>query len=90
MLACCCYIYRVVRLFRDLNDSIAQGSLLVTINLKKLQLVQSRLTGLTGLLVRLFLLILDLGMNIPVHYLFISMFGIRLFMLDKGLCCNNK
>lgn len=42
----------VVRLFRDLNDSIAQGSLLVTINLKKLQLVQSRLTGLTGLLIR--------------------------------------
>ncbi|CAD6212301.1 unnamed protein product [Miscanthus lutarioriparius] len=40
------------RLFRDLNDSIAQGSLLVTINLKKLQLVQSRLTGLTGLLIR--------------------------------------
>ncbi|XP_066375465.1 callose synthase 10 [Miscanthus floridulus] len=42
----------VERLFRDLNDSIAQGSLLVTINLKKLQLVQSRLTGLTGLLIR--------------------------------------
>lgn len=35
----------------------------MTINLKKLQLVQSRLTGLTGLLVRLLLLILDLGMN---------------------------
>uniref|UniRef100_A0A0D9WKZ0 1,3-beta-glucan synthase n=1 Tax=Leersia perrieri TaxID=77586 RepID=A0A0D9WKZ0_9ORYZ len=42
----------VERLFRDLNESIAQGSLLVTINLKKLQLVQSRLTGLTGLLIR--------------------------------------
>ncbi|TVU09023.1 hypothetical protein EJB05_42462 [Eragrostis curvula] len=42
----------VERLFRDLNDSIAQNSLLVTINLKKLQLVQSRLTGLTGLLIR--------------------------------------
>lgn len=45
-------MYRVERLFRDLNESIAQGSLLVTINLKKLQLVQSRLTGLTGLLVK--------------------------------------
>jgi callose synthase len=45
-------MYRVERLFRDLNESIAQGSLLVTINLKKLQLVQSRLTGLTGLLIR--------------------------------------
>ncbi|KAM0882138.1 hypothetical protein ACQ4PT_032510 [Festuca glaucescens] len=42
----------VERLFRDLNESITQGSLLVTINLKKLQLVQSRLTGLTGLLIR--------------------------------------
>ncbi|KAL6641747.1 hypothetical protein ACP70R_019928 [Stipagrostis hirtigluma subsp. patula] len=42
----------VERLFRDLNESMEQGSLLVTINLKKLQLVQSRLTGLTGLLVR--------------------------------------
>ncbi|WVZ58008.1 hypothetical protein U9M48_008324 [Paspalum notatum var. saurae] len=42
----------VERLFRELNDSMAQGSLLVTIGLKKLQLVQSRLTGLTGLLIR--------------------------------------
>ncbi|XP_039828027.1 callose synthase 10-like isoform X2 [Panicum virgatum] len=42
----------VERLFRDLNDSIAQGSLLVTINLRKLQLVQRKLTGLTGLLIR--------------------------------------
>ncbi|XP_006655702.1 callose synthase 10 [Oryza brachyantha] len=42
----------VERLFRDLNESITQNSLLVTINLKKLQLVQSRLTGLTGLLIR--------------------------------------
>ncbi|RLN43488.1 callose synthase 10 [Panicum miliaceum] len=41
----------VERLFRDLNDSIAQGSLLVTINLRKLQLVQRKLTGLTGLLI---------------------------------------
>jgi len=42
----------VERLFRDLNESITQNALLVTINLKKLQLVQSRLTGLTGLLIR--------------------------------------
>ncbi|XP_062233797.1 callose synthase 10 isoform X2 [Phragmites australis] len=42
----------VERLFRDLNESITQSSLLVTINLKKLQYVQSRLTGLTGLLIR--------------------------------------
>ncbi|RCV43392.1 hypothetical protein SETIT_9G290700v2 [Setaria italica] len=42
----------VERLFRDLSDSIAQGSLLVTINLRKLQLVLTRLTGLTGLLIR--------------------------------------
>jgi hypothetical protein len=50
---CCCYLYMVERLFRDLSDSMAQGSLLVTINLRKLQLVLTRLTGLTGLLVRL-------------------------------------
>ncbi|VAH99522.1 unnamed protein product [Triticum turgidum subsp. durum] len=42
----------VERLFQNLNDSIRDDSLLVTINLKKLQLVQSRLTGLTGLLIR--------------------------------------
>ncbi|CAN6202896.1 unnamed protein product [Urochloa humidicola] len=42
----------VERLFRDLNDSITHGSLLVTINLKKLQLVLSWLKGLTGLLIR--------------------------------------
>ncbi|KAF8674813.1 hypothetical protein HU200_047941 [Digitaria exilis] len=42
----------VERLFRDLNESIAQGSLLVTIHLRKLQLVLTRLTGLTGLLIR--------------------------------------
>ncbi|VAI68706.1 unnamed protein product [Triticum turgidum subsp. durum] len=42
----------VERLFQYLNESIERDSLLVTINLKKLQLVQSRLTGLTGLLIR--------------------------------------
>uniref|UniRef100_A0A453QDB6 1,3-beta-glucan synthase n=1 Tax=Aegilops tauschii subsp. strangulata TaxID=200361 RepID=A0A453QDB6_AEGTS len=42
----------VDRLFQYLNESIGRDSLLVTINLKKLQLVQSRLTGLTGLLIR--------------------------------------
>jgi callose synthase len=44
-------INRVERLFRDLSDNMTQGSLLVTINLRKLQLVLTRLTGLTGLLV---------------------------------------
>ncbi|CAA6653832.1 unnamed protein product [Spirodela intermedia] len=42
----------VERLFRELNSSIAEGSLVVTVNLKKLQALLSRLIGLTGLLVR--------------------------------------
>ena len=47
---------RVERLFRELNNSISEGSLVVTITLKKLQLVVSRFTALTGLLVSLHLL----------------------------------
>ncbi|KAK1286687.1 Callose synthase 10 [Acorus calamus] len=42
----------VERLFREINNSIASGSLVVSLNLKKLQLVLSRFTALTGLLVR--------------------------------------
>ncbi|KAJ6805753.1 callose synthase 10-like [Iris pallida] len=42
----------VERLFRELNSSISEGSFLVTIDLKKLSVVLSRFTALTGLLIR--------------------------------------
>ncbi|PKA50093.1 Callose synthase 10 [Apostasia shenzhenica] len=42
----------VERLFREINNSISEGSLVVTVSLKKLQLVASRLNALTGLLTR--------------------------------------
>ncbi|XP_068634434.1 callose synthase 10 [Aristolochia californica] len=42
----------VERLYHEINDSIMEGSLLVTLSLKKLPLVVSRLTALTGLLIR--------------------------------------
>ncbi|KAH0461335.1 hypothetical protein IEQ34_008910 [Dendrobium chrysotoxum] len=42
----------VERLFREINNSISERSLLVTVLLKKLQLVASRLNALTGLLTR--------------------------------------
>ncbi|XP_072977021.1 callose synthase 10 isoform X1 [Typha angustifolia] len=42
----------VERLFRELKSSMFEGSLVVTISLKKLQLVLSRFTALTGLLIR--------------------------------------
>jgi callose synthase len=43
----------VERIFLEISNSIEQGSLAITLNLKKLQLVVSRFTALTGLLVRL-------------------------------------
>ncbi|MCL7026736.1 hypothetical protein MKW94_027145 [Papaver nudicaule] len=42
----------VERIFREINESILNGSLLVTLNIKKLSLVLSRFTALTGLLTR--------------------------------------
>lgn len=42
----------VERLFREIYNSISEGSLVVTVTLKKLQLVASRLNALTGLLTR--------------------------------------
>lgn len=42
----------VEKLFRAINDSIEMNSLFATIHLNKLQLVLSRLTALTGLIVR--------------------------------------
>lgn len=44
---------RVERIFLEISNSIHEGSLAITLNLKKLQLVVSRFTALTGLLVRL-------------------------------------
>lgn len=41
------------RIFLEISNSIQEGSLAITLNLKKLQLVVSRFTALTGLLVRL-------------------------------------
>lgn len=46
--------FRVERLFREINNSISDGSLFVTINPKKLKSVLSRFTALTGLLVSYF------------------------------------
>ncbi|KAK1433883.1 hypothetical protein QVD17_10801 [Tagetes erecta] len=41
----------VERIFREINDSIKENSLVMTLELKKLNLVLSRFTALTGLLV---------------------------------------
>ncbi|CAI0446349.1 unnamed protein product [Linum tenue] len=42
----------VERIFREINNSIQEGSLVITLSLKKLPLVLSRFTALTGLLIR--------------------------------------
>lgn len=42
---------RVERIFREINNSILEGSLVITLSLQKLPLVVSRFTALTGLLV---------------------------------------
>ncbi|KAL1209899.1 Callose synthase 10 [Cardamine amara subsp. amara] len=42
----------VERIFLEISNSIQLGSLAITLNLKKLQLVVSRFTALTGLLIR--------------------------------------
>ncbi|KAH1246118.1 Callose synthase 10 [Glycine max] len=42
----------VERIFREINNSIIEGSLVITLSLKKLPVVLSRLTALTGLLIR--------------------------------------
>ncbi|KAL5544007.1 hypothetical protein UlMin_007791 [Ulmus minor] len=42
----------VERIYREINDSISEGSLVITLSLKKLPLVLSRFTALTGLLLR--------------------------------------
>ncbi|KAJ0755182.1 putative 1,3-beta-glucan synthase [Helianthus annuus] len=41
----------VERIFREINNSIEENSLVMTLNLKKLPLVLSRFTALTGLLI---------------------------------------
>ncbi|CAN8316738.1 unnamed protein product [Cochlearia groenlandica] len=42
----------VEKVFLEISNSIQEGSLAITLNLKKLQLVVSRFTALTGLLIR--------------------------------------
>ncbi|CAO2824721.1 unnamed protein product [Amaranthus hypochondriacus] len=42
----------VERIYREINNSINEGSLVITLSLKKIPLVQSRFTALTGLLIR--------------------------------------
>ncbi|KAL7139530.1 hypothetical protein ABFS83_09G058200 [Erythranthe nasuta] len=42
----------VERIFREINSSISEGSLVITLHLKKLPVVLSRFTALTGLLIR--------------------------------------
>uniref|UniRef100_A0A5B7BUS1 1,3-beta-glucan synthase n=1 Tax=Davidia involucrata TaxID=16924 RepID=A0A5B7BUS1_DAVIN len=42
----------VERIFREINSSILEGSLVITLSLKKLPLVLQRFTALTGLLIR--------------------------------------
>ncbi|KAK4362562.1 hypothetical protein RND71_017803 [Anisodus tanguticus] len=43
---------RVERIYREINNSIMEGSLVITLSLKKLPVVLSRFTALTGLLIR--------------------------------------
>ncbi|PWA59606.1 glucan synthase-like 8 [Artemisia annua] len=43
---------RVERIFREIEESIKENSLVITLNLKKLPLVLSRFSALTGLLIR--------------------------------------
>lgn len=45
---------RVERIYREINNSIMENSLVITLHLKKLPLVLSRFTALTGLLVRVY------------------------------------
>ncbi|PHT53750.1 hypothetical protein CQW23_08212 [Capsicum baccatum] len=42
----------VERIYREINNSIMEGSLVITLSLKKLPVVLSRFTALTGLLIR--------------------------------------
>ncbi|CAM8922119.1 unnamed protein product [Rhodiola kirilowii] len=42
----------VERIYKEINNSLQEESLVMTLNLKKLQLVLSRFTALTGLLIR--------------------------------------
>nr|XP_004236315.1 callose synthase 10 [Solanum lycopersicum] len=42
----------VERIYREINNSIMEGSLVMTLSLKKLPVVLSRFTALTGLLIR--------------------------------------
>ncbi|PIN24305.1 1,3-beta-glucan synthase/callose synthase catalytic subunit [Handroanthus impetiginosus] len=42
----------VERIFREINNSISEGSLVITLSLRKLVVVLSRFTALTGLLTR--------------------------------------
>ncbi|XP_009791092.1 callose synthase 10 isoform X2 [Nicotiana tabacum] len=42
----------VERIYREVNSSIMEGSLVITLSLKKLPVVLSRFTALTGLLIR--------------------------------------
>ncbi|KAE9608552.1 hypothetical protein Lal_00020821 [Lupinus albus] len=42
----------VEKIFREINNSISEGSVVLTLSLKKLPLVLSRFTALTGLLIR--------------------------------------
>lgn len=44
---------RVERIFREINNSMSEGSLVVTVLLEKLTVVVTRFTALTGLLVYL-------------------------------------
>lgn len=49
---------RVERIYREINNSIMEGSLVMTLSLKKLPVVLSRFTALTGLLVTFYLILL--------------------------------
>lgn len=62
--------YRVERIFREINDSIKENSLVMTLDLKKLNLVLSRFTALTGLLV--IILTIEAGLHLLINLTFIS------------------
>lgn len=69
---------RVERLFHKIDDSVKEWSILVNLQLKKLPLVVSRFTALTGLLVSLFVsnvMLLATTHNIELASYFASCFS---------------
>ncbi|TYJ98465.1 callose synthase 10 [Cucumis melo var. makuwa] len=71
----------VERIFREITNSISEGSLVITLNLKKIPIVLQKFTALTGLLVRVLLpvfpqyLIVNLVVNLILQILWEVLLG---------------